>query len=172
MSVTLKDEKITERWGTVVANAAGHGQKLLSYTQQYLQQSQLPGVQWQIVEATPSMFKGLLGKRRDYLLITNQALKDWRMYFGARDYGIHLDVSWFVTLEPGFFKKTASSLLAHGNANALSYLLDIFDQQDLSAYVGSVHHYCVKGAVTQLVEELGHTTAGFDWRSKGFLQVW
>ena len=172
MSVTLKDEKIVERWGVVLEEAAGNQDKLMDYTQQYLKHSELPGVQWQMVEATPGMLKGLLGKKRMYLAITNQAMKDYRMYFGARDYGRHLDVSWFLTIEPGFFKKSFSSILTHGNPMAISLTLDVFDQQDLSAYVASVHRCCVKQAVNRIMGELGGDTSKFDWKSKGFLEVW
>ena len=78
-----------------------------------------------MIEATPSMFKGLFGKKRDYLMVTNAALKDYRMYVGARDYGRHLDISWFLTVELGFFKKAFSEVLTKGASNtALSFALN------------------------------------------------
>ncbi len=105
-------------------------------------------------------------------MVTNDWLKDHRMYLGARDYGKHLDVSWFLTVEPGFFKSAFSVMLAHGNYQALSFNLDVFKSQDLRAYVTSVHRLCVRRAVEQIAKELGQDTSGFDWKSKGFLQVW
>jgi len=173
MSVTLKDEKLLDTWGVVVEQAAGNQEALLRAINQLLEYSELPGIQWQAVEVKPGMIKGLFGKKRDYLMVTNRALKDYRMYVGAREYGKHLDVSWFLTVEPGFFKRTFSKALTKGvSTNALSFLLDIFDRQDLRAYVTTVHHCCVRKAVEQLVSELGQDASKFDWKSKGFLEVW
>ena len=61
---------------------------------------------------------------------------------------------------------------ATGNYQALSFNLDVFKSQDLRAYVTSVHRLCVRRAVEQIAKELGQDTSGFDWKSKGFLQVW
>lgn len=95
------------------------------------------------------------------------------MYVGARDYGRHLDVSWFLTVEPGFFKKAFSDILTKGaNPMALSMMLDLFDQQDLRAYVTAVHRCCIRQAVEELVATLGQDSSRFDWKSKGFLEVW
>ena len=62
-------------------------------------------------------------------------------------------------------------MLAHGNINALSFNLDIFDTQDLRAYVTSVHHCCVTRAVQEVGRTIGQDTSKFNWQSKGFLQV-
>lgn len=172
MAVTLKDEKLLDQWSVVMEGGAGKQDQLLGYAVRALEQSELPGITWQKVEAQPGMLKGMFGKRRDYLMVCSQALKDYRMYFGVREYGRHLDVSWFLTVEPGFFKSSFSSLLANGNVNALSLMLDLFDTQDLRAYVTSVHRCAVRRAVEQVAQELQQDTAAFDWKSKGFLQVW
>ena len=173
MSVTLKDEKLLDSWGLVIEDGAGGSDKLMQLIRGYLKQSELPGIHWQPVEATPGMLKGWFGKKRDFLMVTSEGLKDYRMYVGIRDYGRHLDFSWFLTVEPGFFKKAFSPLMTQGaSPNALSLLLDLFDQQDLRAYVTAVHRCCVRKSVEQFVSELGQTTANFDWKSKGFLQVW
>lgn len=172
MAVTLKDEKLLDQWGVVLEGGAAKHEQLLGYAVEALQRSELPGITWQMVEAQPGMFKGMFGKRRDYLMVASQALKDYRMYFGVREYGRHLDVSWFLTVEPGFFKGAFSAMLTNGNVNALSFTLDLFDSQDLRAYVTSVHRCAVRRAVEQVAKELQQDTAAFDWKSKGFLQVW
>lgn len=172
MAVSLKDEKILDSWSVVMEAGAGRQGDTLRYIKQRLSNSELPGVEWKDVEVQPGMFKGMFGKRRDYLMVTCQALKDYRMYVGARDYGKHLDISWFLTVEPGFFKSAFSAMMANGNINALSFNLDIFDNQDLRAYVTSVHRCAVKQAVEQVGAELNQDTSKFNWQSKGFLQVW
>lgn len=173
MAVTLKDEKLLDSWGVVLEGAAGKHDDLLQGILAELKAGELPGVAWGMIEANPGMLKGWFGKKRDFLRITTEGLKDYRMYVGSRDYGRHLDFSWFLTVEPGFFKSAFSRALTDGmSSSALSFNLDLFDQQDLRAYVTSVHHCCVKRAVERFVADLGQSTAGFDWKSKGFLQVW
>lgn len=172
MSVTLKDEKLLDSWGVVIEDGAGRQDLLMQNIRMYLENAELPGVRWDTIEASPGMLKGFFGKKRDFLRITSEGLKDYRMYVGARDYGRHLDFSWFLTIEPGFFKKTLSSALANGNHLALTLNMDLFDQQDLRAYVTSVHRCCVRRAVETFVANLGQNSTNFDWKSKGFLQVW
>jgi hypothetical protein len=152
---------------------AGRRDHLMNHIANFLQQAEAPGVRWQQIEAQPGMLKGFFGKRRDFLMVTCEGLKDYRMYVGARDYGRHLDFSWFLTIEPGFFKKALSTALTHGASPlALTLSLDLFDQQDLRAYVTTVHRCCVRRAVEHFATELGQHTAKFDWQSKGFLKVW
>lgn len=177
MTVNLKDEKLLDSWGVVIENSAGKQDYLLNLIQWRIEISELPEITWETVEASTGFFKGLLGKKRTYLMVRNKVLKDYRMYVGARTYGRHLDFSWFLTIEPGFFKSMASKILSNvltnnSNPNALSFNLDLFDQQDLRAYVTSVHRCCVKRAVEQLVAELGQQSSNFDWKSKGFLSIW
>jgi len=167
---TLKDEKIMDNWGTVIHGAQGKSDYIFETTRKFLSESQAPGVQWDMGEVTPSFFKGLFGRKRDYLMVTNEALKDHRMYIGARDYGIHLDVQWYLTTEPGFLKSLSSKVIA-GSDKALSFALDIFAQQDLRAYVTVVHH-CLLDAVEALMDELGQDASKIDRKSKGFLEVW
>jgi hypothetical protein len=172
MAVTLKDEKILDTWGVVMEGAAGNASAMTQSLQTLIQESELPGVACDLVDAQPGMLKGWFGKKREYLRVTNEALKDYRMYLGARDYGKHLDVSWFLTVEPGFFKSTFSAMLAHGNINAISFNLDVFDMQDLRAYVTAVHHCCMIRAVQDVGQRIGQDTSKFNWQSKGTLQVW
>lgn len=171
MAVTLKDEKILDTWGIVMEGGASHSANLLQGITNLLKESELPGIAWEVVNAQPGMIKGLFGKKREYLMITNEALKDYRIYIGSRDYGKHLDISWFLTVEPGFFKSAFSAMLAHGNINALSFNLDVFDTQDLRAYVTAVHHCCVIRSVESVAAKISMDTSKINWESRGSLQV-
>jgi len=170
MAVTLKEQKIMSSWGMVIQGGQGKSESIFSTIQGLLASNDAPGVEWEMTEAQPGRIKGLFGKKRDYLLVTNEALKDYRLYVGARDYGTNLDTAWFLTVEPKFFSglaKAAQSLASFGVFGDL----DIFDQQDLRAYVTVVHH-SVLDAVGSLMEELGQDPSKIDRRSKGFLEVW
>ena len=127
----LKDEKIVDSWAIVIDEAHGKSDFIFDTAQKLLEKNQAPGVKWEMGEVTPSFFKGLFGRKRDYLLVTNEALDNYRMYIGARDYGINLDVQWFLTCEPGFFKRVSDQI---DKAAGMITVLDIFAQQDLRAY--------------------------------------
>ena len=115
------------------------------------------------------MFKGFFGKRRDYLMVTHEGLKDYRMYVGAREYGKHLDISWFLTVEPGFFKSFYVAMAKDMPGVPMLFQLDLFDQQDLRAYVTAVHRLAVKRAVESIAEQLGQDTSKFDSEEQGVL---
>ena len=102
MAVTLKDEKLLDSWGVVIEDAAGKGDQLIELIRARLKYSEMPGVSWDGIDASPGMLKGWMGKKRDFLRVMADNLKDYRMYVGARDFGRHLDFSWFLTSSPAF----------------------------------------------------------------------
>ena len=81
-------------------------------------------------------------------------------------------MSWFLTVEPGFFKSFYTAVAKDTPGMPLFFGLDLFDQQDLRAYVTAVHRLAVRRAVQSIADQLGQDTSQFDWKSKGFLQVW
>lgn len=173
MIVTLKDQQILDRWGIVLERAAGREDELLKQIESYLLQSELSELHWEKVATAPGILKGLFGKKREYLMVVNKHLKDFRVYVSARSYGIHLDISWFLTVEPGVLKRATSSFITQGEDLCfLSFDIDLHDQQDLRAFVTVVHRYCIKKAIEDLLEKLGEENLNFDWRSLGFLKVW
>ena len=173
--VTLKDEKILDRWGIVIENAQGNMDELYQDTQGFITASEAPGVEVELVLAKPDM--GMVERMvkgtgaRGYLMITNQWLKDYHMYVGARDYGKNLDVQWYLSCEPGFLSRSFSQAITKGSSdNAWSFNLDLFQQQDLSAYTTVMHH-CLLKAVEKLMSRLGQDISSIDRKSKGFLGV-
>ena len=92
-------------------------------TQKWLGNSDAPDTVWERVEAQPSLVKGLLhGKKRDYLLVTNKGVgEDLRMYIGARDFGTHLDVTWFLTAEPNWVKDLAKGAMSLTSCSGSSF---------------------------------------------------
>jgi hypothetical protein len=170
MAVTLKEQKIVDSWGMVIQGGQGKAESIFDTTQEILKSNEAPGVKWEMTEAQPGIIKGLFGKKRDYIMVTNEALKDYRMYIGSRDYGTNLDVAWFLTVEPGFFSKWVKAAQAVASFGIFG-TLDIFDQQDLRAYV-TVAHHAVLDAVNGLMQELGQDPTKIERKSKGFLEVW
>ena len=171
MGVTLKDEKIIDRWSMIVESGQGQAEKIYQDTENNIKESKAPGIKIERTKVRPGWLKGLLGKEREYMMVTNEALRDYRMFIGARDFGDNLDISWFITCEPGFFKKRLSNILTSGASDkALSLNLDIFQQQDLNAY-GTVVHHCLLKAIEKLMISLGQDSSKIDRKSKGFLGI-
>ena len=167
---TLKDEKVIDKWQVLIESAAGKSDVVFDRVRGHLDAVQAPSVKYHTETVKPGLFKALMGKKRDFLAVTNQFLSDHKMYIGARDYGTHLSVSWFLTCEPGYFKKKLSAHLT-GSDKALSFTLDLFDQEELTSYATVVHN-CVKTAVKELMEQLGQDFSKVNTKSKGFLEVW
>jgi hypothetical protein len=171
MAVTLKDEKIIDRWGFIIEGGQEQAEQLYQDTERFIRESKAPGINIERTRVRPSWLKGLLGNERSYMMVTNEALGDYRMFIGARDYGENLDIQWYLTCEPGFFKKHLSSVLTSGASDkALSLSLDLFKQQDLSAYATVVHH-CLLKAIEKLMSGAGQDSSKMDRKSKGFLGI-
>jgi hypothetical protein len=171
MGITLKDEKIIDRWSMIVENGQEKSEQIYQDTETYIKESKAPGIRIERAKVRPGWLKGLFGNERNYMMVSNDALSDYRMFIGARDYGDNLDISWFLTCEPGFFSKKLSHVLTSGASDkALSLNLDLFQQQDLNAYATVVHHCLIK-AIEKMMSGLGQDSSKIDRKSRGFLGI-
>lgn len=122
---------ISQRGASLVANQLGvtaesrKSDFIFDTTEKHLKTLDAPNVSWDTEVVKPGLFKGWMGKKRDFLVVKNKGLKDHKMYIGVRDYGTDLSVSWFLTTEPKYFKGLVSSAVT-GSIKALSFALDLF----------------------------------------------
>jgi len=169
--VVLHNLKIIDSWSMIIENGQGKAEQVYKDTENFIEESKAPGVITEVVKVRPSWLKGLFGIERSYFMVGNEGLKDYRMYIGARDYGNNLDVSWYLTCEQGFFKKSLSAVLTRGASDkALSFMLDLFQQQDLTAYATVIHH-CLLKSLEKIMSGLGQDTSKIDRKSRGFLGI-
>ncbi|MFZ6016294.1 MAG: hypothetical protein ACOYU0_01510, partial [Nitrospirota bacterium] len=129
-----------------------------------------------------------------FLVVTetgNPRLKPFKMFINARDYGNNLDVSWYLTYKSGFWRCLLYFLLRIPILNLMflpyallaagavmiqerrvtpSAYLDLFDEQDLRAYVTNAHH-CLIEAVEKLMLNIGQDPSKIDRKSRGFLGI-
>jgi hypothetical protein len=167
--VTLKDGKILDNWATMLDQCQGEEEGLLRAVEGHLETFQAPGVKWSRETVAPGWLKGLMGKKRDFLIVSHERFDDYTFFVSARDYGTTLDVSWYLagsTKNP--LVKLATQAAGYVPGSAL-FNLDVFDQQDLRAYV-TVGHRAVRKAVETLVEQRNLKVA-IDWKSRGMLAV-
>jgi hypothetical protein len=169
MAITLKEETILDEWSTMVDYGAPHAKEVMNEIDRQLEAAKIPGdCEWRTEEVKSS---GLFSSvKREFLIVRLEQFSDYRMYISVREYGIHLDICRFLTVEPGFFKRSLSAQLS-GTDTALSAPKNILVQQDLRAWVTVVHH-CVVDAVGSVMESLGQDRSKIRRESRGFLSVW
>jgi hypothetical protein len=167
--VDLTRLKQLDNWSILIEGAQGKADEIFEAVRRDLEESKVPGVSCEMVKV-PGERKGLFKVSvEDYLMVTNERLKDFRMYVGARDYGKDLNVSWYLTCEPGPLKQLFSELLTKSSF-ALSFSMDVVRFEELIAYVTKVHHSVLK-AVVYLMQKLGQDASKIDRKSRGFLGV-
>lgn len=169
MSITLKEESILNEWTMILDNGAGNENSLINDIQNRLEESSIPGdCHWSVEEVKS---KGIFSRvKREFLVVNLEQFRDYHMYIGVRDYGIHLDCCRFLTVEPGVFKKWASKKIT-GTIDAFSIPKNILNYQDLRAWATVVHHD-VLDAVSALMKKLDQDPKLIQRGSKGFLDIW
>ena len=145
--LTLKDAKIVQKWTTMLPNCAGEGSGIIQKVQAALKTVEAPGISWKEESASTGFLKGMMGKRRDFLVIRNEKFPEWLVCVGAQDYGKYLHVVWYLTAAPRLLNKMRGAAAGE----LLVDELDVFDQQDVEAYA-SVTRMAVVGVTEAFAE--------------------
>ena len=167
--IWLEKEKIVESWSVLIEDGKGKAEDIYNGVSKLIKERDAPALRLERVIVRTGERKSLFGRllEREYLRVLNEELKDFRIYIGARDYGKDLNVSWYLTCEPGFFKQMLGfSPKGYG----VHWSLKMFSQEDLTAYVTLVHHSLLK-TVEKLMRDLGEDPSKIDRKSRGFLGV-
>jgi hypothetical protein len=166
MARNIQSVRVLSSWATIVEYGAGHGDMLYKAIEEELRSVNMPHVSWTMEDATTGYRSG----SREYAVFTHDNLREYSIYLFCHDIGSHLDCGWFLTVLPGTFKKFLSKKMT-GNPYMLSEQLNIFAQQDLSAWRFIIHRTLVR-CVRELMQQLNQDVSGMDTQSKGFLSVW
>jgi hypothetical protein len=160
MPTTLrKKESVIDSWSTVVQHAAGREKELTDTIEKLIVEAKMPDVSVRRDTVGTSVFS----QKRDFLIVTPDKFRLYRMLIGVRSYGTNLDIAWYLT-RYGALRRYAITI-------AFMQRLSLFSQQDLRAFA-TVSHHCVLEAVKLLLEELEQSPAGLNEKSTGFLSVW
>jgi hypothetical protein len=120
----------------------------------------------------PDIAPSTFGETREFLIVAdrrNLKLGNFKAFVNADDYGDGLFVSWYLTFMPDAWQTLAS--LIPGTRKALGLdELNLFNKQDLTAYVTCVHH-CLLEAVDKLMLSLNQDSSKIDRRTRGFLGI-
>lgn len=167
MAITLKKEVIVDNWSMIVKDAQGRAEEVFKDTEDYILKSEAPGVKYERVKVNPGFLAGVFGNERTFIKVVNKNLKPYEMYVGARDYGKNLDLSWYLTFQPGFITRILTALLSILSKRTFVPSLNLFQQQDLTAYATVVHH-CFLDAIEKITKGTGQD---IDRKSRGFLGI-
>ena len=172
--ITLKGSRIVDQWSTVLEQCQGQAEGMLQAIEGNLQKHNAPGLSGSRESVAPGWLKGFFGKRRDFLLVTHERFKDYLMAISARDYGADLQVSWYLTgTKRSALVRTLARIPYAGlpaGVFLLAKALDVFDQQDLSAWV-TVGHESVLRAVEELMHQRNLDLTRLERRSRSGFAV-
>lgn len=166
MSITLKKEIVADQWWMLVENAGDKVEQVFKDTEDNIKKSEAPDVKFERVKVSSSFLGGVFGNDRDFLLVKDKHLPKYEMYIGVRKYGVHLDLVWYLTYEPGFISRIINKLLFFLK-KTLILKLTLFDEHDLKVYATVVHH-CFLQAVEKVTKGTGQE---IERKSKGFLGI-
>jgi hypothetical protein len=192
----LRREEVIDSWGVLIGGGKGRAEDIFQNTVKFMEATKVPDVKIERRKIAPAFIRGLLGTKRDFLVLReteNPRLKPFQMFISARDYGNNLDVSWYLTRRASARERILAFLLSIPILNIFIYLLffpfglvgglaararekrvsldlDLFDEQDLRAYVTNAHH-CLIEAVEKLMMDLNQDPSKIDRRSRGFLGI-
>jgi hypothetical protein len=162
----IKSQTVVKQWGIPIQYGAGRDKWFLDQAQTRIKEASPASV---ILKREP-VSTATFGNTRDFLLVTHSALKEWVLYISAQNFGKDLSVSWYLTVNPGFFKRAISKKMTQ-DPHYLSKNLPVFAQQDLSSFV-ELAHIRVKQLANELIDDIGRNQSGVDWNPKGVLSIW
>lgn len=166
----LRKEQVLDSWSILIENAQGRANEIFQDTENFIRESKAPSVETAKKEMAPGIVGSFFGTLRDFLEVKDQRspiLSPYQIFVGARDYGNNLDVSWYLTYRPSILEALLSLFRPGASALALSEL-DLFEQQDLTAYATVCHHSALKAA-EKLMLALDQDPSKIERKSRGFL---
>ena len=95
---TIKQEKIIDRWSTLIDGANGQGEQVIAETIRIIEKLEAPNIFVSRQKRKPG--PGFTKTPREFLIAEHRILDGYDMYIGARDYGKQLFVSWCLIEEP------------------------------------------------------------------------
>jgi hypothetical protein len=169
----IRSEDVIENWSILVEEGSGKANDILEGTSRFLEESGVKNIAFERRLLAPGVIKEILGEKREFLAIEplgSIKLKPYKIFLNARDYGKNLHVSWYLTYRVGFIKALLSLIPGLSWIPKVLSDLDLFEQQDLIAYVTNAHH-CTLKAVEKLMLNLKQDPSKIDRRTRGFLGV-
>ena len=172
IAVAERKAEIHDNWSILIESAKGRRDQIISMTKDFISEFKPPYLEMKEDKVGPRLAPAPIGETREFLIIIDRRslkLGCFKTFVNAVDYGEALFVSWYLTYMPDPWQ-TVASLVPGGRKAAGLEKLNLFDHQDLIAYVTCVHH-CVQRATDKLMLGLGQDPSRIDRKSRGFLGI-
>jgi len=170
--VSSREAEVKEEWSALIRGAQGQRDKVISATKASINDRKAPSLEIKEEKVGSGLAPTTFGETRDFLIVAdrrNLKLGNFKTYVNAIDYGDSLFVSWYLTFMPDVWQMVASLFPGAGKVVGLDDL-NLFNKQDLTAYVTCVHQ-CLQDAVEKLMLDLGQDPSKIDRKSRGFLGI-
>jgi len=170
--ITNRKADILDDWSILIKNAQGQRDKIISSTKGLITDSKAPSLELKEENVGPTLALASFGETRDFLIVSdrrNIKLSNFKTFVNVNDYGENLFVSWYLTYRPDFLQSLIMLLPGIKKIMSLDDL-NLFNKQDLTAYVTNVHH-CLLEAVEKLMTGLNQDPSKIERKSRGFLGI-
>ena len=170
--VSERKAEILDNWSALISGAQGQRDQVISATKELINKSKAPSIEISEKEVGPALTSTSFGETRKFLIVAdrrNLKLGNYKAYVNANDYGDGLFVSWYLTYLPDVWQTIASLIPGAGKMVGLDDL-NLFNKQDLTAYVTCVHH-CLLEAVDKLMLGMNQDPSKIDRKTRGFLGI-
>lgn len=151
----LRDFMIAEQLHRILEGFGHEAVGLTVAVERQLRVVAVPGMSWEMDSVETGLFRGLAGKRRDFLVVKHDRLREYRVLICGRSYGTALLASWIMMASPRLANDVARTLRLTSEREGrydIGAELDVFDMMDLNAFVG-VTRFALKNAIAELTEE-------------------
>lgn len=183
----IKQERIIERWSVLLEEAHGESEKIIAGVLRTIEKLEAPNI-FITRKELRSDGNGFIKDQREFLVAEHKFLSSYDMYVSARDYGKQLFVSWYLIQEPltfwRIFKRNPIRAILglpflflgrlmsklDGGSGELVNALNLFDNEELTAYVATVHH-ALLDSVKELMENRNLDFTKIDQKTRGFLNI-
>jgi len=170
--IAERKAEILDNWSALIRGAQGQRDKVISATKELINISKAPSIEMREDKVGPGLSPTTFGETREFLIVAdrrNLKLGNFKTYVNANDYGDGLFVSWYLTYMLDVWQTLASLIPGARKVVGLDEL-NLFNKQDLTAYVTCVHH-CLLEAVDKLMLGMNQDPSKIDRKTRGFLGI-
>jgi hypothetical protein len=170
--IAERKAEILDNWSALISGAQGQTDKVISSTKELINVSKAPSIEMKEEKVGPGLSPTTFGETREFLIVAdrrNLKLGNFKTYVNANDYGDGLFVSWYLTFMPDVWQTLVSLIPGTRKIIGLDDL-NLFNKQDLTAYVTCVHH-CLLEAVEKLMLGMNQDPSKIDRKTRGFLGI-
>ena len=185
-------EQIIEHWPShLIPGSESDAEAIFNATEERIAASGAPDVRIEHRNVASGFVQSIAGEKRPFLIVSNTGnrnLRPFRMYVSIRQYGVFIQVSWYLVRQATLVQKLYGALayipllgnlvvplnmaakLGYGKGESGALGLDLFNEQDLSAYV-TVVHQAFKEVLEEFMDSRKLDKAKIDRPTSGILGI-